>query len=677
MHLVIVESPTKAKTISHFLGKGYKIESSYGHVRDLPKSRLGVDVESDFGVQYVIPKKSLPRVKELRKSAARVKDVILATDEDREGEAIAWHLQYVLKNPLRKGDKSAIPTLSFSRIVFHEITESAIREALLRPRDLDMHLVDAQQARRVLDRLVGYSLSPFLWKKIMGGLSAGRVQSVALRLIVMREEEIRNFKPEDYYSISALLQKSPALDSQSETPTSIEAVLYRINGEVVPKPGIRIEEEAREIVEDLKDSIATVSLVRAKEVVKNPLPPFITSTLQQAAATRLGFSSKKTMFVAQHLYESGRITYMRTDSVNLSEESLKSAKIWISQNIGNEYAREAPRIFKKKSRLAQEAHEAIRPTSTASVPQKLGGVASFQDKDEVKLYELIWRRFIASQMPRAVFDTRHIEFSAGGKSGRDYVLSANGNTLKFDGFLKFWPVRFSERELPELHEGEELTVKSINAERHQTEPPPRYSEASLIKELEKNGIGRPSTYAPTISTIILRNYVEKIQGRFHPTETGELVNTMLAEHFPEIIDIDFTAKMEEGLDEVAEGKTDWRALIKGFYEPFREHLKQKYEEVEKEKIEETTDEVCDKCSRPMSIKRGRFGKFLACTGFPECKNAKSLKEKSKKIDMKCPKCGEGEIVEKRVSRGRARGKIFWGCLRYPDCDYASWKDPRK
>ncbi|MBI2035845.1 MAG: type I DNA topoisomerase, partial [Candidatus Liptonbacteria bacterium] len=533
MKLVVVESPTKSKTISKFLGKDYLVTSSYGHVRDLPRSKLGVEPEKDFEVQYLIPRKASPRVKELKKEASKASEIILATDEDREGEAIAWHLAQVLSETKNKKQKTKkkyaeqpiTPAVNFKRIVFHEITEKAIKEALANPRAIDMNLVHAQQARRVLDRLVGYKLSPFLWKKIMGGLSAGRVQSVALRLIADREGEIRAFKPETYYSISATLHKSSNL--KSEILNVVDAELYKINGEVIPKLGIKTEEGANKIVHDLRGGSMQISLLQEKEVFKNPLPPFITSTLQQAAANRLGFSSKKTMMLAQRLYENGFITYMRTDSVNISSEALAAAKEWLYQTFGEKYATEAGRVFKKKSRLAQEAHEAVRPTSPAFVPQILGGQASFESKDENKLYELIWRRFIASQMPRASFYAKHVEFNALGKSGDAYIFTANGNTLKFDGFLKIWPTQFVEKELPDLKEGESLSTADIKSERHETEPPPRFNEASLIKTLEKNGIGRPSTYAPTIATILGRNYVEKIAGRFHPTETGELVNNML------------------------------------------------------------------------------------------------------------------------------------------------------
>lgn len=684
--LVVVESPTKAKTISKFLGKEYEVLSSFGHVRDLPRSKLGVDTEHNFEVQYLIPKKAKPHAKELQEEAKKADQIILATDEDREGEAIAWHLAELLRVSWEKDEakrarlalavaKRAKKTTktksepqrapSFKRIAFHEITEEAIKEALGSPRDINMNLVNAQQARRVLDRLVGYKLSPFLWKKLMGGLSAGRVQSVALRLIVIREEEIKNFKLETYYSIHALLENG------------IRADLAKINGTALLKMDLKKAEDADRIVSNIADGIVKTRGVEEKEVAKNPLPPFITSTLQQGAANRLGYSAKKTMMFTQRLYENGHITYMRTDSVNLSEQSLSAARAWILNNFGTEYAADAPRRFKKQSRLAQEAHEAIRPTYLDFVPQNLEGKAHFDSKEEDKLYELIWRRFMASQLPRALFLGTRAEFDVKGKDGQDYIFAANGNVLKFDGFLKVWPTTFAEHDLPRLKEGEEYSITEAKAEVHQTEPPPRYSEATLIKTLEKNGIGRPSTYAPTISTIIARNYVEKMQGRFYPTETGTLVNKMLTEHFPQIVDIDFTAKMEEDLDEIADGKENWTQVVRRFYEPFAELLLKKYEEVAKEEIIETTDEVCEKCSKPMIVKRGRFGKFLACSGYPECKNTKAIKEQPKTIGLMCPKCSVGDVIERKVVRSRARGKIFWGCSRYPACDYASWTDPRK
>jgi len=655
MKLVIVESPTKAKTISQFLDKSYKVESSYGHIRDLPKSRLGIDVLNNFEPQYVVPRKIQPRVTALRKAAKTAKEVILATDEDREGEAIAWHLT----KALGLGDSKS-PNVE--RIAFHEITKSAIADALKHPRNIDINLVDAQQARRVLDRLVGYKLSPFLWKKVARGLSAGRVQSVALRFIVEREEEIKKFKPEKYWTISAKLEKSAGSEPFS-------AVLAKIGNESIPRPGIKSEKETKKISDGLKKSAYEVTLAEKKEARKNPLPPFTTSTLQQVAAARLGYSAKKTMFLAQNLYENGYITYMRTDSVNLSNDAVSEAVKWIGETLGDAYSGEAPRHFKNKSRLAQEAHEAIRPTDVWKDPVKLK-----LEKATHRLYELIWRRFVASQLPAAVFDTVHIEIEARHKDDL-YTLNANGSTLKFDGFLRIWPIKFEEKTIPLIEVKEKLNLLQVTSEEHQTEPPPRYSEASLVKTLEKYGIGRPSTYAPIISVVQSRNYVVKQQGRFYPTEIGALVNRVLTENFPDIFNVQFTAEMEEKLDEVAEGKKEWRGVIREFYNPFSKLLTQKYEDVKKTDFQEQTDIKCELCGQQMVIKLGRFGRFLACSGYPECKNAKPLKEPPKPIGMKCPKCNEGEVIERRVQKGRARGKIFWGCSRYPKCDYASWTNP--
>lgn len=665
--LVIVESPTKAKTISKFLGKDYLVESSYGHVRDLPKSKLGIDVDHDFEPEYVIPKKSQKRVTELKKAVKKSSGVILATDEDREGEAIAWHLRQALD----------LPEAETKRIVFHEITKTAIEEALSKPRQLDVNLVDAQQARRVLDRLVGYKLSPFLWKKVRRGLSAGRVQSVALRLIVDREEEIKRFRPEEYWTLSVELKDKGG---------SFTAEVYREREENFPKPGLPEEKRVRTIAADLEKSYFALLSLEKKESRKNPQPPFTTSTLQQTSSRRLGYSAQKTMYLAQQLYENGYITYMRTDSVNLSQEALSGARSWIKSNLSAAYLPEAPRAFRNSSRLAQEAHEAIRPTRPEVDPESFRRTAKSKDQQALaKIYELIWRRTIASQMMPAVFDAVRAEIEAKGQ--KTYGLRATGNVLKFDGFLNVWPMKFEEKELPPLREGEKLELEKVLPERHETQPPPRYNEASLIKTLEQYGIGRPSTYAPIISVIQNREYVVKEQGRFLPTEIGTLVNSVLTENFSEIVDIQFTAKMEEELDQVAEGKAAWRNIIGEFYRPFAKHLAEKYEAVSKKELtEEKTDQVCEKCGKPMVIKLGRFGKFLACSGFPECRNTKSLKEPPKPTGITCPKCladaerqkEPGELIERRVNkRGRARGKIFWGCNKYPVCDYAVWEDPTK
>ncbi len=586
--------------------------------------------------------------KTLTAAVKKSDSIILATDQDREGEAIAWHLA------------QALGLDKFKRIVFHEITKSAIEKAIKSSRDLDTNLINAQQARRVLDRLVGYKLSPFLWKKVARGLSAGRVQSVAVRLVVERENEIRAFKPEEYWSVLADLVKGN---------DTIEFSLAKIDGKSFEKLEIKSKDQVDGIVADLRNGKFVVESVERREANKNPLPPFITSTLQQTAATRLGFSAKKTMVIAQHLYENGHITYMRTDSVNLSQEALTAAQGWLSKELGEKYALPAPRVFKSTSKLAQEAHEAIRPTHVENTPD----VIELQDEGEKKLYRLIWQRFVGSQMPQAKVALTTVDVSSG-----KYTLRTNGQQIVFDGFLKIWPQKFSEKELPGLAKGDDLELKEIRPNQHFTEPPPRYTEASLIKTLEEYGIGRPSTYAPTLSVIQTRNYVKKEAGKFSPTETGELVNKVLTEHFPAIVDIGFTAKMEEDLDRVASGDEKWQKLIGDFYGPFEKNLEAKYNEVNKKDLvqEELTDEKCEKCGKQMMIKYGRFGKFMACSGFPDCKTTKAIaKEPPKLIGMKCPKCLEGDVIEKRVSRGRARGKVFWGCNKYPKCDYASWTNP--
>lgn len=669
--LIIVESPTKARTISKFLGPDYKIESSFGHVRDLPQKKLGIQLDNNFKPDYVVPAKSKPVVKKLKEFAEKTDEVILATDEDREGEAIAWHLSQALGLE-KPNSKIQNP----KRIVFHEITKSAIQKALENPREINMNMVNAQQARRVLDRLVGYKLSPFLWKKVAKGLSAGRVQSVTLRLIVERENEIRSFIAQEYWTIAAILGSRV----QGLGARNIEANLYKIGDKILDKFDIPNEARAKEIAGELEKENYKILNIEKKGLKRNPPAPFITSTLQQDAAKRLGFSSKKTMFIAQRLYEHGHITYMRTDSVNLSQESLVAAKNWLNKELGAKYAAEAPRIFQTKSKMAQEAHEAIRPTTPENAPENFEG-----EESEKRLYKLIWQRFIASQMPQALFDSTTIIIGAG-----KYELRTTGTMLRFDGFLKIWPQKFEEKELPPLKEGEDLELKEVQPEQHFTEPPARYSEATLIKTLEEKGIGRPSTYAPTISVIQTRNYVIKEDRRFKPTEMGELVNKVLTENFPEIIDVDFTAKMEDSLDAVADGKEQWQDLLGAFYGPFSKKLEEKYVEVKKQAPTEETGEVCEKCGKPMVIRMSRFGKFIACSGFPDCRNTKKMaspkgshpdspageegSNNPQTLDMKCPKCGEGNVITRRT---RKRGKIFWGCSVYPKCDWASWENPSK
>lgn len=673
MNLIIVESPTKAKTILKFLGKGYKVESSFGHVRDLPKSELGIDVDNDFQPRYVIPTKARKTVSKLKAEVKKSDKIVLATDEDREGEAIAWHLTQAL-------GLNEVKNIEISRIVFHEITKNAIDNALEKPREINKNLVDAQQARRALDRIVGYKLSPFLWKKIARRLSAGRVQSVAVRLIVEREEEIRKFKPEEYHSITAQLETQNSDDGQvkSESKKIIEANLRSIDGKVLGKLDIKTKKEADKFVADLNNSLYKIVEIDKKETARRPRPPFITSTLQQAAANRLGFSAKKTMFLAQQLYENGYITYMRTDSSNLSAESVVSARKWLTENLGNNYAVKIPRKYKAKSKGAQEAHEAIRPTDPFKDLEKI----KLSDSGRIKLYELIWRRFMASQMPDAKVATASVDILAEQKSSnaKKYILRATGQRIVFDGFLKIWKQKLEERELPELSKGDGLDLKKIDAEQHFTEPPPRYNEASLVKTLEKLGIGRPSTYAPIISVIQDRNYAVKDSGRFQPTQMGEIVNGMLVKNFPDIVDVNFTAEMEDDLDKVADGKKEWQKVIGAFYKPFIKNLNKRYETVEavKKPEPEKTDEKCDKCGKEMVIRQGRFGRFVACSGFPDCKNTKKLdgddskKPAPKSIGVKCPRCKEGEVVQRFARKTR---RPFWGCSSFPKCRYITWEKP--
>lgn len=648
--LIIVESPTKSKTISRFLGKNYKVVASFGHVRDLPKSDLGVDVEKDFTPRYVIPTKARKTVSLLKKEVAKADATILATDEDREGESISWHLMEALK---LKDPK---------RIVFHEITEHAIKEALENPRKIDMHLVNAQQARRILDRIVGYKLSPFLWKKVSRGLSAGRVQSIAVRLVVEKEEEIKKFVAQEYWEIEALLKKRETSDKEQR---EFSAFLIKKDGKKIEKFEIKNKKEADIILKGLENAEYKVLSIEKKETKRNPLPPFTTSTLQQASANKFGYSAKMTMSLAQKLYEEGHITYHRTDSLNLSQMSLAAAEKFITSSFGKQYSQ----VKRYKARKgAQEAHEAIRPTYANKNPDSLKGEL---DGQKLKLYTLIWERFIASQMTSAIFDATSAEIQA-----NDYIFGANGQILKFDGSLKIYPMKFTETDMPKIERDEALDLQKINPTQHFTEPPARYNEASLIKALEKHGIGRPSTYAPTLSTIQDRHYIEKNeQKRFFPTEMGAIVNSMLVENFPQIVDIDFTAKMEKELDEIAEGKDTWQKTIKDFYDPFAKNLKEKYDEIPKENLDIKTDKVCPKCAKPMVEKMGRFGRFYACTGFPNCKHTESIMRDGfaeiPKLDITCPKCKTGQMAVKKTRKG----KIFYGCDNYPKCDFATWDKP--
>ncbi len=649
MPFIIVESPTKQKTIERFLGPDYTVGSSFGHIRDLPKAELGVDVENNFKPKYVIPLKSRKVINSLKKESDKIDTIILATDEDREGEAIAWHLTQALK------------LKDYQRIVFHEITKQAIEKALQNPRKIDINLVDAQQARRILDRLVGYKLSPFLWKKVVRGLSAGRVQSVTVRLVVEREKEIKNFITQEYWMIEALLKKQE---------NEFNALLVKKNDKAVPKLGIKTKKEADEISKDLKGAEYKVGKVEKKEVKKNPLPPLTTSTLQQTAWQKFRFPAKFTMRIAQQLYEKGFISYHRTDSLNLSDLSLFAAKKFITENYGKNYWAGFLRKYKAKGKV-QEAHEAIRPTYPDKTPEKL---KTKFDNSQFKIYNLIWRRFIACQMAQARFDSTAVEIETENKEQKtknNYTFKTTGQIMKFDGFLKVYPMEFKEIELPDLEKDEILELIKLISSQHSTQPPSRYTEATLIKALEKNGIGRPSTYAPTLSTIQERNYIEKDEKRrFLPTEIGTLVNDLLVEHFPKIVDIKFTAKMEEDLDEIAKGQKKWTEICQNFYGPFEKNLQKKYQEVSKKALTETTtDKKCPKCSAPIIIKFGRFGKFYACSNFPKCKYTESFEKKT--LGIKCPKCKKGEMVEKRTKTK----KIFYGCDRFPKCDFALWDKP--
>ena len=689
-NLLIVESPAKAKTIEKYLGKDYKVLASFGHVRDLPTSKIGVDTEDNFKPTYVVPPKAKKVIKELKEAIAKVDVVYLATDYDREGEAIAWHILQATK-----------PKQTVKRITFHEITKPALLEAVKNPRELDLHLVDAQQARRVLDRLVGYKLSPFLWKKIARGLSAGRVQSVALRLIVEREREIEKFQKVEYWSIEAMLEKDK---------TVFKAILTEKDNEKIDKMSIVGDHEAKDIITKLEKADYVVKSLITRDKKRNPAAPFTTSTLQQDAASKLGFSTKQTMRIAQILYEQGLITYMRTDSVQISPIAAKAAISVIKKEFGEKYSLSAPRIFTTKSKGAQEAHEAIRPTDPATRPETIG-----QDAQNERLYKLIWQRFLASQMAEAEITENQAKISAA-----NCIFSATGSQIKFDGFLKVYGIEDGDRtsqQLPELKIDEKLDLEKLEKLQHFTEPPARYSEGTLVRELEKQGIGRPSTYSPTISTIQDRGYVEKIESRLAPKEIGIRVNDMLVEHFPEIVDYSFTANIEQEFDEIAEGKKEWQPVIKAFYDPFEKHLEEKTTSVQKENLDEETDEVCPTCKANLVIKHGRFGKFYACSKFPDCKYTRPLiKDKAQEDAMskaegeKCEKCGKDMVVKearfgaflacsgypeckftksiavasevpcpncgKRLLKRRTkRGKPFWGCEGYPDCKTAYWLEP--
>ncbi|HHY37821.1 MAG TPA: type I DNA topoisomerase [Clostridia bacterium] len=652
--MIIVESPAKARTIQKFLGQRWTVKASMGHVRDLPKSRLGVDVENRFEPRYINIRGKADIINALRKSAGEASRVYLATDPDREGEAISWHLLEILN---LDHDEDC-------RVEFHEITKDVVQKALSSPRPINPNLVDAQQARRILDRLVGYKLSPLLWRKIRGGLSAGRVQSVAVRMICDREAEIEAFTPEEYWTITALL-------SDDENPP----FKARFFGTLAGKVDIRNAGEAQRIMDAVRDVPFTVISTATKERRRNPALPFITSTLQQEASRKLGFTVKKTMLIAQQLYEGldigpegtvGLITYLRTDSTRISEAATREARNFIKERFGTQYVSDVRQQPESKKPGIQGAHEAIRPTSVHREPSSL---TQFLTPDQFKLYRLIWDRFVASQMSAAVYDVRTADIQAG-----PYLFKASGSRLRFPGFT----VLYSEGEdgkadneeefLPELKEGQELSLIGLEDEQHFTQPPPRFTEAMLVKALEEKGIGRPSTYAPIIQTIQDRGYVKKVQRRFVPTDLGKVVVNLLREHFAEIVDIEFTANLEKKLDLIEEGEVSWRSVLEEFYGPFAERLARAERLIGKVEIPaEMTSEKCEKCGRPMVVKEGRYGKFLACSGFPECKNSKPL---LLEIGVPCPLCG-APIVERHTKTGR----VFYGCSAYPQCSFTSWDKP--
>ena len=658
--LVIVESPAKARTVGRFLGKGYTVKASIGHVRDLLRSRLAVDIANDFKPTYRIIKEKREVVKELAEAAKRAAEVYLATDPDREGEAIAWHLMEAAK--IDKGRAR--------RVVFHEITRHAIEEAFAHPRGIDRRLVNAQQARRILDRLVGYTISPLLWKKVKNRLSAGRVQSVALRLVVEREREIQSFVPQEYWTIEAELAKRRRERlEKGEKRESFIAKLHRIRGQ---KVDLKSEEETQRIVQELERATYVVTKVKRREKRRHPAPPFITSTMQRAASNQLHFGARRTMVVAQQLYEGielgeegtvGLITYMRTDSVNVAASAQEEARAYIAEKHGQDYVPPKPRQYKTKVKGAQEAHEAIRPTSVWREPW---AIKKYLTRDQYLLYDLIWRRFVASQMASAIFDTTSVDITA----GPDYLFRATGSVVKFPGFLAVYRADEEEKEkaLPPLSEGGVLDLVRLIPEQHFTQPPPRYTEASLIKALEEYGIGRPSTYAPIITTIQTRGYVEQVDRRLVPTELGFIVNDLLVEHFPEIMDVGFTAKMEEDLDAIARGERDWVPVLREFWGPFQRTLEQAKRNMPKVEVaDQPTGEFCEKCGAPMVVKWGRYGKFIACSNFPECRNTKPYFEK---IGVKCPECG-GDLVVRKTRKGRT----FYGCANYPECNFATWQRP--
>ena len=645
-NLVIVESPAKAKTIEKYLGRSYKVVASVGHIRDLKKSSMSIDFDDNYKPQYINIRGKGPLINSLKKEAKNAKQVFLASDPDREGEAISWHLAHILDlDPKAK-----------NRVVFNEITKDAVKNAFVEPREIDMDLVDAQQARRVLDRIVGYSISPILWKKVKKGLSAGRVQSVALKLIIDRENEIKAFIPEEYWTIDGLFQKGTK---------KFQANFYGLDGKKVK---LSNNDEVKEVLVRIKTDDFLVDKVEKKERKRNAPLAYTTSSLQQDAANKINFRTRKTMMVAQQLYEGlnlgsnghqGLITYMRTDSTRISPVAQNEAADFIKERFGSQYSKQGSKV--RNASGAQDAHEAIRPSNVHYTPES---IAKYLDKDQLKLYTLIWNRFVASQMTAAIFDTMKVHLE---QNGVRFV--ANGSQVKFDGYLAVYNDSDKNKMLPEMSQGEIVKKISANPEQHFTQPPARYSEASLIKTLEENGVGRPSTYAPTLETIQKRYYVKLAAKRFEPTELGEIVNSLIVEFFPDIVDVKFTAEMEGKLDQVEIGKEEWQKVIDQFYQPFEKEVVKAEEEMEKIQIkDEPAGFDCDVCGHPMVIKLGRYGKFYACSNFPDCRNTKAI---TKEIGVTCPICHKGQVIERKTKRNR----LFYGCDRYPECDFTSWDKP--
>ncbi|WP_024783829.1 type I DNA topoisomerase [Streptococcus mutans] len=645
-NLVIVESPAKAKTIEKYLGRSYKVVASVGHIRDLKKSSMSIDFDNNYEPQYINIRGKGPLINSLKKEAKNAKQIFLASDPDREGEAISWHLAHILDLDL-KGK---------NRVVFNEITKDAVKNAFVEPRQIDMDLVDAQQARRVLDRIVGYSISPILWKKVKKGLSAGRVQSVALKLIIDRENEIKAFKPEEYWSIDGFFKKGNK---------KFQANFYGLDNK---KTKLKSNDDVKKVLTRIKNDDFLVDKVEKKERKRNAPLPYTTSSLQQDAANKINFRTRKTMMVAQQLYEGirlgsngqqGLITYMRTDSTRISPVAQNDAANYITEHFSAEYSKHGNHV--RNASGAQDAHEAIRPSNVNHTPES---IAKYLDKDQLKLYTLIWNRFVASQMTAAVFDTVKVNLTQNG-----VLFIANGSQIKFKGYMAVYNDSDKTKVLPEMIKGETVKKISANPEQHFTQPPARYSEASLIKTLEENGVGRPSTYAPTLETIQKRYYVRLVSKRFEPTELGEIVNSLIIEFFPDIVDVKFTAEMESKLDEVEVGKEEWQKVIDQFYKPFEKEVVKAEEQMEKIQIkDEPAGFDCDVCGHPMVIKLGRYGKFYACSNFPDCHNTKAI---TKEIGVICPICQKGQIIERKTKRNR----IFYGCDRYPDCDFTSWNKP--